>query len=117
MSDTIERHGKLDFMHRVVAHGDTLYLGGVVADDVDADMRRQTEQALANLEAVLRSVGSDRTKVLSATIHLTDLSRKAEVNEVWNAWFDPEHMPARAAIGAADLGPGVLLEIVAVAAR
>jgi enamine deaminase RidA (YjgF/YER057c/UK114 family) len=51
------------------------------------------------------------------TIYVTDMSEKPAMNRVWQAFFDPAHLPARATIGVADLGPGVRLELVAVLGR
>jgi enamine deaminase RidA (YjgF/YER057c/UK114 family) len=54
---------------------------------------------------------------LQVTIYMTSLKEKADFNAAWKAHFAEAHLPARAAIGVADLGPGVKLEITAIAAR
>ena len=51
------------------------------------------------------------------TICVTDMADKPAMNRVWQTFFDPAHLPARATIGVADLGPGVRLETVAVLGR
>ena len=112
----IERHLRTPIMHRVVAHGGVLHLGGVVAAERSASMKGQTEQVLARIGALLGEAGSDKGKVLSATIYITDMALKDEMNEAWTAWFEPADLPSRATIGVADLGPKVLIEVVVTAA-
>jgi enamine deaminase RidA (YjgF/YER057c/UK114 family) len=113
----IIRHGPTPYYHRVVEANGVLYLSGLTADDRSASLKGQTEQVLAKLEAVLAGLGGDRTKVLTATVYITDMDRKAEMNEAWTAWFGPEGLPARATIGVASLGEGILIEVVAIAVR
>ena len=104
-------------MHLAVAHGDTIYLAGIVADDLGADMEGQTRDVLRQLDEFAKGQGLDRTRVLSATIYVTDMADKPPMNRAWQAFFDPAHLPTRATIGVADLGPGVRLEMVAVLGR
>jgi 2-iminobutanoate/2-iminopropanoate deaminase len=110
------RHIRSPIMHRVVAHGETLYFGGMVAEDRSVGMAGQTEQILARMEQMLRECGSDRTKVLAANIFVTDLSLKKEMDEVWVRFFGAENLPARATVGVASLGsPDTLIEVVVTA--
>jgi enamine deaminase RidA (YjgF/YER057c/UK114 family) len=111
------RHGPTPLYHRAVEVNGVLYLAGVTADDRSASLKGQTEQVLAKIESVLKGLGSDRTKLLSATVFITDMERKAEMNEAWTAWFGFANLPARATIGVASLGDGILIEVVAVALR
>jgi enamine deaminase RidA (YjgF/YER057c/UK114 family) len=115
---TIERSEPYaDLMHLSVVHGDTIYLAGIVADDLSADMAGQTRDVLRQLEAFAKAHGLDRSRVLTATLYITDMSEKPAMNRVWQAFFDPAHLPARATIGVADLGAGVRLEMVATLGR
>ncbi len=113
----IERHGRGTFYHSVVAHGDTLYLSGVVADDRTAPMRVQTRQVLEKIRNVLVAHGSDSSKILTATAYITDFAAKDAMNEAWVEWFEPADLPARATIGVATLGEGVLIEVMVTATR
>lgn len=111
-----KRHIRSPIMHRVVTHGNTLYLGGMVAEDRSVGMAGQTEQILDRMEKMLNNCGSDRTKVLSANIFLTDLGLKKEMDEVWVRFFGQENLPARATVGVANLGsPDTLIEVVCTA--
>ena len=74
-------------MHRVVVHNGLVFVGGTVADDMSAGLEGQTEQILAKFDEYLRTAGTDKTRLLSATIFLTDLSRKAEMDAAWKRWL------------------------------
>lgn len=80
------------------------------------DVQTQTKEALANIERVLKDIGSDKTKILSATIYLKDISYFDEMNEVWDSWILEGHAPARACVEAALAEKDLLVEIVITAA-
>ena len=103
--------------HEVVAHGDALYIGGIVAEDTSLDMAGQADDVLRQLTHILAKAGSSIASVQQVTIYVTDLAEKPEFNRVWRAHFKEVDLPARAMIGVADLGTGVKLELVATAAR
>jgi enamine deaminase RidA (YjgF/YER057c/UK114 family) len=102
--------------HEVVAHGGVLYIGGIIAEDTTLDMAGQADDVLRQLSKLLTAGGSSIARVLQVTIYLTNLAEKPDFNRVWQAHFKEINLPARAAIGVADLGPGVKLELVATAA-
>jgi enamine deaminase RidA (YjgF/YER057c/UK114 family) len=79
-------------------------------------LQEQTRQVLARIDQNLADAGTDKTRLLSATVYLADISRKAEMDEVWNEWIGPENWPQRACVQAG-LAPGVLVEITVIAAR
>jgi enamine deaminase RidA (YjgF/YER057c/UK114 family) len=103
--------------HEVVAHGDVLYIGGVIAEDTSLDMAGQADDVLRQLAKLLTAGGSSMARVLQVTVFITNLAEKADFNRVWKAYFKQVNVPARAVIGVADLGPGVRLELVATAAK
>jgi enamine deaminase RidA (YjgF/YER057c/UK114 family) len=100
---------------RAVVHGDTVYLSGIVADDRSLSTKDQTAQVLAKIDALLAGVGSDKTRILSATVYMADLGEKDDMNAAWMAWMDLAHPPARAAVGV-ELTPGTKVEIMCCAA-
>lgn len=104
-------------LHEIVEHHGVLYLGGIVPEDTGLDMAGQAEDVLRQLKTLLEGAGSDLSCVLQVTIFMADLADKAAFNQVWKRTFTADHLPARAAIGVADLGPGVKLELTATAAR
>ena len=103
-------------LHEVVEHAGVLYFGGVVSEDLSLDIAGQAADVLRQVDHLLALHGSNRDCVLSALIFVSDLALKPALNEVWKSYFRPDHLPARAAVGAGDLGPGVLLEVVLTAA-
>jgi enamine deaminase RidA (YjgF/YER057c/UK114 family) len=111
------RHHRTTNLHRVVAHNDTLYLAGITADDHSVGIAGQTAQILARIEALLTEYGSDKTKVLSATVYVTDLQSKPAMDDVWIGFFTPDHLPARATVGISDLGRNILIEVAIIASR
>ncbi|AWL94681.1 MULTISPECIES: RidA family protein [Bradyrhizobium] len=113
----IKRHLPYEgLLHEVVEHNGVLYIGGIVPEDTSLDMSGQAKDVLTQLTQLLKTLGSDPANVLQVTIYMTDLKEKAEFNAVWKSHFAEVHLPARAAIGVADLGPGVKLEMTAIAA-
>jgi enamine deaminase RidA (YjgF/YER057c/UK114 family) len=114
---SITRHDQSSILAQAVVHGDTVYLAGVVARDVDQDVKGQTKQVLDEIDRLLAKCGSGKSKVLSATIWVTDIRNRAPMNEVWTAWVDKSNMPARACVEAKLADPKALVEIMVIAAR
>jgi enamine deaminase RidA (YjgF/YER057c/UK114 family) len=104
-------------LHEVVEHNGVLYIGGIVSEDTSLDMEGQAHDVLGQLSRLLTGLGSDLSKVLQTTNFVTDLAEKPGLNAAWKAHFPEAHLPARATIGVADLGPGIKLEMTAIAAR
>ncbi len=104
-------------MSLAVVHGNTVYLAGVVADDLKADTAGQTKQVLDKIDRLLQTAGTDKSKLLSAQIWLTDMRTFADMNKVWDAWVSPGNTPARATVEAALAGPDYRVEIMVVAAK
>jgi enamine deaminase RidA (YjgF/YER057c/UK114 family) len=114
---TIQRIKVGPRMSQAVVHGDTVYLAGQVADDGSADVVGQTQQILGKIDALLAEAGTDKTKLLSATIWLTDISTFAKMNSVWDAWVSPGNTPARACVESKLAAPQFVVEIGVIAAR
>jgi len=83
----------------VVVHGDTVYMSGVTADPV-GDITAQTQQVLDRIDAALKRVGTDKSKLLTAQVWLADMRLFEAHNAVWNAWVDPQNPPVRACVRA-----------------
>jgi enamine deaminase RidA (YjgF/YER057c/UK114 family) len=94
----------------------TAYLAGQVAADPNADVTGQTRQVLAQIDALLVEAGSDKTKILAATIYLPDIGDFAAMNAVWEQWVVPGHTPARATVEAKLAAAEYKVEIQVVAA-
>lgn len=113
---TIIRNQKTPIMHRSVVHNGVAYFGGVVGADLSAGMEAQTRSVTERLDALLADAGTDKTKLLTAMLYITDMSLKGEMNKAWTDWIAEADLPTRATIGVADLGSGCLIEVVISAA-
>lgn len=100
-----------------VVHNGVAYLAGQVATDLGAGMKAQTEDVLRQIDALLAKCGSDKSRILSATVYVRDMKLKPEMDAAWMAWVDRKNPPARATV-AAELGsPDTLVEIMCTAAK
>jgi len=114
----IERHETGPRMSKAVVHGDTVYLAGIVADNPKGQsMADQTGSILSQIDSFLATAGTNKTKLLSANIWITDMANFAEMNVVWDAWVSPGNTPARATVEAKLASPDYKVEIMVVAAR
>jgi enamine deaminase RidA (YjgF/YER057c/UK114 family) len=97
----IERHETGPRMSKAVIHGDTVYLAGIVADSPKGkSVAEQTKNILSQIDGFLALAGTDKTKLLSANIWITDMANFAEMNSVWDSWVSPGNTPARATVEA-----------------
>lgn len=104
-------------MSQAVVHGDTVYLAGQVATNPAADVAGQTRQVLGQIDSLLAEVGTDKSKILSATIFLADIGTFAQMNSVWDTWVPAGNTPARATVEARLAAPAYKVEIQVIAAR
>ena len=114
---TIKRHEPSKIYFKVVEANGFVFTAGIVADDIKQDVKGQTQQVLAEIDRVLKVAGTDKSKVVSATIWVTDIRNRDAMNEAWNAWTGGENLPGRACIQAALADPRMLVEIAVVAAK
>ena len=104
-------------MSQLVIHNGVVYLAGqVAADAAGKSVREQTVSILSRIDALLAAAGSDKSKLLSATVWLTDMGKFDEMNGVWDAWVSPGNPPARACVEARLAAPQYAVEIAVVAA-
>jgi len=104
------------YSEAVVASG-MIYLSGQVPENTDADATAQTADVLAQIDRHLAELGSDKTRVLDATIFLADLADYDAMNIAWDAWVAEGHAPARATVQARLARPEWKVEIKIVAQR
>ena len=114
---SIRRIGAGARMSKAVVHGATVYLAGQVADkSKGASVAEQTQEIVGIIDELLKEAGSDKTKVLSATIYLADISTFPQMNAVWDTWVVAGHTPARATVEAKLAAPEYTVEIAVIAA-
>lgn len=115
---SIQRIGVGKRMSAAVVHGNTVYLAGQVAEaNKGKSVTEQTAEVLATIDSLLAEAGTDKTKLLSATIYLPDISTFGEMNAVWDGWVSQGNTPARATVEAALAAPEYKVEIVVIAAK
>ncbi|NOX40713.1 MAG: RidA family protein [Alphaproteobacteria bacterium] len=111
---SIKRFGAGARMSQAVVHNGLVFSAGQVGKG--ADITAQTKDALANLDNWLAEAGTDKSKILSATIWIANMDDFAGMNAVWDAWVDPQNPPARACTEAKLALPEFLFEVMVTAA-
>ena len=113
----IEHLDSGEILSQAVTHGGVVYLCGLTATDRGAGIRGQTAEVLAKIDERLAKCGTDKSRLLTATVYLADMRHKPEMNEAWKAWLGDLERPARACIGVALATDDTLVEIVVSAAK
>lgn len=103
-------------LSEMAIHNGVAYLAGQVADDATQDIRGQTRQVLAAVDALLARAGTDKTRILMTQIFLADLGDFQAMNEIWDAWVPAGSAPPRATVQAQLAKPDWRIEIVVTAA-
>jgi enamine deaminase RidA (YjgF/YER057c/UK114 family) len=112
----IQRHDSGKRISQAVVYGGFVFMAGQVADDTSLDVKGQTAQVLAKIDRLLEKVGSDKTRILSASIWLASYTSYNDVNEIWDAWVPEGHAPARACVESKLAFPHYTVEIGVIAA-
>ncbi len=106
----------------IAVRGELIFVAGQIAlnpsngEIIGAkDVVKQTEQVMANLQAILTAAGAQFQDVVKTTVFLADMNDFAAVNEVYAGYFDPESAPARACVEVSRLPKNVLVEIECIA--
>lgn len=115
---TIERIGVTQRWCDAAIFEGIVFLAGHVAEKTEGQpLAEQTAEVLALLEETLEAAGSGKDRILSVQIFVTDISKIAEMNAVWDKWVPAGTAPARATVEARLASPGHDIEITAVAAK
>ncbi|MBN9006656.1 MAG: RidA family protein [Rhizobiales bacterium] len=115
---TIQRFETGPRMSQAVVHGNTVYLAGIVANKTAGDsVSKQTQEVLSIIDGHLAKAGTDKSKLLAATIYLTDMKTFADMNAAWDAWVSAGNTPARATVEVKLAAPQYNVEIMVTAAR
>ena len=118
---TITRHGttrgnpSLPLISHCVVHRGIAHTLGVTGEPA-GDVRIQTRQALARVDQLLARAGTDKSRLISATVWLADMADFADHNAEWNVWVDPGHPPVRACVQATLWQPDLRVEVMVTAA-
>ncbi len=109
--------------NQAVLYGDILYISGQIplnpstGDLVEGDIKKETEQAMQNLKAILEEAGMTFENVLKSSIFISDMNQFSDVNEVYGTYFNTETAPARETVEVSNLPKFVNVEISMIAAK
>jgi len=112
---TIERLHAGPRMSQAVIHGGLVYLAGQVGAPGE-DAATQTQAVLAAVDALLAEAGTDRSRLLQATVWLADMGDFAAMNAVWDDWIGGADAPTRATGEVRLATPDYKVEVIVVAA-
>ena len=114
---TIKRTGNWEFFSDHVEFNGVVNLRGVTANDRKQAIKGQTEDCLHQIDTLLATAGTDKTRLLTSTVYLSNMTDKDGMNEVWGAWLAPAAKPTRATVQTQLGTPETLVEIVVSAAK
>lgn len=109
--------------NQAVLSGNTLYISGqipMVAETgqlVSGDIKKETQQCMENLKAILSEAGLTFENVVKSSIFLADMNQFSQINEVYGAYFNSESAPARETVEVANLPKFVNVEISMIAVQ
>ena len=101
---------------QAVVHGNVAYFAGVTPNQIVGDIKAQTAQVLRRVDELLKLAGTDKSRLLRAQVWIADMRPFEDHNAAWNEWVDPVNPPARACLTSHFWRPGMLVEVMVVAA-
>jgi len=117
MSDPIKRHVSGPVHSRAVEYNGMVFVAGTTAENRSAGCKAQTEEILKKIDEFLGLAGTNKSRLLQATVWLTDIREKEQMDAAWKAWVDPQNKPARACIESRLGTTDTRVEIMVVAAK
>ena len=121
--NTVNAPAPIGPYNQAILSGDTLYVSGQIPIDantgklVEGDIKKETQQCMINLEAILTEAGMSFENVVKSSIFLNDMNQFSDVNEVYGAYFDADTAPARETVEVANLPKFVNVEISMIAVK
>ena len=102
---------------KAVEYHGFVYLQGMTAKDPSKDITGQTREVLDQIDELLETHGTDKTRLLQAQIWVKDIRDRDAMNAVWTAWLPTGGAPARACVEANMADPRILVEIMVTACK
>lgn len=102
-------------MSQAVVHNGIVYLAGQIGAPGE-DATAQTRAVLASIDSLLAEAGTDRSRLLTATIWLADMADFAAMNAVWEEWLGGANAPTRATGEVKLATPDYKVEVIVTAA-
>lgn len=117
MLKRIETGKRMSQVVEVPAGTAMLYFAGQISRDRTLDLEGQTRDILERLGELLALAGSDRSRIVSAMIWLSDIRNRHAFNAIWDDWVPEGAAPVRACVEARLAEPSDLVEIQITAVR
>ena len=114
---SIKRHNPSDILSKAVEANGFVFLAGIVAENTSGDVKAQTRDVVGQIDKLLALCGTDKSKIISATIWVPDIRLRDKMNIAWTEWNGGQNLPGRACIEAKLADPAILVEIAVVAAK
>jgi len=104
-------------MSKIVRYNGLVCLSGQTSSDTPLEsIEGQTGHVLQKIDALLAEVGSDKSRLLQAQIHLRDMADFHAMNRVWEASVTPGPTPTRTTVQAQLASPELRVEVTVIAA-
>jgi enamine deaminase RidA (YjgF/YER057c/UK114 family) len=118
MSTNIVRHSENQRMSLAVEAGGFVFLAGLTAVETrGGSVTEQAKEILQRIEHHLAEAGTNKEKLVTANVWLTDIATFSEFNAVWDAWVADVGKPVRACVEARLADPALTVEIMVTACR
>lgn len=108
---SIKRHEQGKILSSAVEANGFVFLAGITPKTLTKDIKGQTQEVVDEIDRLLKVAGTDKSKVVSATIWVTDIRHRDAMNEVWLAWNGGQNLPVRACVEAKLADQRMLVEI------
>lgn len=114
---TITRYESSAVYSKMTEANGMVFTAGVIPTDLARDVTGQTSEVLAEIDRLLALAGTDKSKVVQATVWLNDIRHRDGMNTAWSTWLGGKDAPARACVEAKLIDPRMLVEISVVAVK
>ena len=111
MTQDIQRFQTNARMSQTVVAGGFVFLAGQVPTSTGESVTAQATEILQRIERMLVDAGTDKTRLVTANVWLTDAKHFADFNAVWDAWVPEGHAPTRACVQSGLMRPGIDVEV------
>ena len=114
---TVQRYESSAVYSKVTEANGFVFTAGVIPTDLSRDVEGQTAEVLTEIDRLLALAGTDKSKIVQATVWLNDIRNRDGMNKAWGAWLGGKDAPARACVEAKVIDPRMLVEISVIAVK
>ena len=115
--DGILRYDTSARLSRIVVFNNMVHIGGLLPNRSDVSVGDQTREILEKIDALLKKVGTSRSRLISAMVWLKDIATAPEMNSVWESWVPIGTAPSRACVQSVPGAQEFSVEISVIAAQ